>query len=200
MKLGFAAVLLASVAQASPKCPSPRIHTSRSLAAAKDSLASVPPQAAPELENRGAAFFVDVPFTATFDELHDLGLGIEVHAGEFAGAESVRAALRCARPHRLGHAIAAFSDQALVAEIAERDIHVEFCPSSNLALGVVRSLAEHPIGRARDVAFSINTDDPGPFACSLTSELELAARTFGFDHADLERIFENTMRAAFRGR
>ena len=61
MKLGFAAVLLASVAQASPKCPSPRIHTSRSLAAAKDSLASVPPQAAPELENRGAAFFVDVP-------------------------------------------------------------------------------------------------------------------------------------------
>ena len=61
MKLLLASLLLATVAEASPKCPSPRIHTHRALAAAKDSLESVPPQAAPDLANQGAAFFVDVP-------------------------------------------------------------------------------------------------------------------------------------------
>src|SRR5512142_1321102 len=61
MKLLFASLLLATVAEASPKCPSPRIHTHRSLAAARDSLESTPPQAAPDLANQGTAFFVDVP-------------------------------------------------------------------------------------------------------------------------------------------
>jgi len=66
----------------------------------------------------------------------------------------------------------------------------------------VRAIADHPIAiaRARGLSFSINTDDPGPFACSLTSEMELVASTFGFDASDFESIFDNTMRAAFRGR
>ncbi len=148
-----------------------------------------------------AAFSVR-PLERCFDELRDLGLGIEIHAGEFAGTDSVRDALRYGRPDRLGHAIAAFSDERLLAEIAEGSIHIELCPSSNLALGSVRAIEQHPIARARaaGLSFSINTDDPGPFACSLTSEMELVARTFGFDERDFETIFENTMRAAFRGR
>jgi hypothetical protein len=39
------------------------------------------------------------------DEFRDLGLGIEIHAGEFAGADSIRDALQCGRPHRLGDAM-----------------------------------------------------------------------------------------------
>jgi adenosine deaminase len=142
------------------------------------------------------------PLERFFDEFRDLGLGIEIHAGEFAGTDSVRDALRYGRPDRLGHAIAAFSDQALLAEIAERGVHIELCPSSNLALGSVRAIEQHPIARARaaGLSFSINTDDPGLFACSLTSEMELVARTFGFGERDFETIFDNTMRAAFRGR
>lgn len=53
------------------------------------------------------------------------------------------------RPERLGHGIAAFGDACLLDEIAERGIHFEFCPSSNLALGSVRSIEEHPISVAR---------------------------------------------------
>ena len=142
------------------------------------------------------------PLAPIIDAFRDLGLGIEIHAGELAGADSVRDALRHGAPDRLGHAIAAFSDDAIVAEIAEREIHLEFCPSSNLALGVVRRLDEHPIARAHalGLSFSINTDDPGPFACSMTSEFELVADTFGFGAADFERIFENTMAAAFADR
>jgi adenosine deaminase len=142
------------------------------------------------------------PLERWFDEFRDRGLGIEIHAGEFAGADSVRDALRYGHPDRLGHAIAAFSDEALLDEIAHRGIHIELCPSSNLALGCVPAIEQHPIAiaRSRELSFSINTDDPGPFACSLTSEMELVAKTFGFDAHDFESIFDNTMRAAFRGR
>lgn len=148
------------------------------------------------------AGFAVRPLERCFDEFRDRGLGIEIHAGEFAGAESVRDALRYGHPDRLGHAIAAFSEDALLDEIAERGIHIELCPSSNLALGCVRAIDHHPIARARELglSFSINTDDPGPFACSLTSELALVATTFGWGEADFEAIFETTMRAAFRGR
>lgn len=142
------------------------------------------------------------PLRPFLDRFRDLGLGIEIHAGELAGVASVQDALRHGAPDRLGHAIAAFSDEAVLAEIAERGIHIEFCPSSNLALGVVRRIEDHPIARAHamGLSYSINTDDPGPFACSMTSELALVARTFGFGAADLARIFDHTMAAAFADR
>lgn len=142
------------------------------------------------------------PLRPFLDTFRDLGLGIEIHAGEFGGPDSVREALQYGAPDRLGHALAAFSDDALVAEIAERGIHIEFCPSSNLALATVQQLENHPIGRAKalGLSFSINTDDPGPFACSLASEFASVANTFGFNLDDFENVFDHTMRAAFRGR
>ena len=142
------------------------------------------------------------PLAPILDTLRDLGLGIEIHAGEFGGPDSVRDALRHGAPDRLGHAIAAFADESLLAEIAERGIHIEFCPSSNVALGVVRRIEDHPIARAHalGLSFSINTDDPGAFACSMTSEFELVAATFGFGAADFARVFDRTMAAAFRDR
>lgn len=60
------------------------------------------------------------PLRPFLDAFRDLGLGIEIHAGELAGVDSVKDALRHGDPDRLGHAIAAFSDEAVVAEIAER--------------------------------------------------------------------------------
>jgi adenosine deaminase len=134
-----------------------------------------------------------------FDLFRGLGLGIEIHAGEFAGPASVWDALQYGAPDRLGHAVAAFEDEALVQTLLERRIHIEFCPTSNLRLGVVRQIEQHPLGVARELGleFSINTDDPGPFECSLTSEFELVQRTFGFTAGDFERVFQSALRAAF---
>ncbi|HEY1814042.1 MAG TPA: hypothetical protein VGG74_16940 [Kofleriaceae bacterium] len=139
------------------------------------------------------------PLSRGVDELRALGLGIEIHAGELAGADSVRDALDYGSPDRIGHGLAAFGDPALLDAIATRGIHLELCPSSNLALGAVARLDAHPIGRAHAMGlpFSINTDDPGAFGCSLAGELAAVAEMFSLD---LDAIFEATMRAAFRGR
>jgi adenosine deaminase len=142
------------------------------------------------------------PLRSYFERFRDSGMGIEIHAGEQGGPESVRDALDNGFPTRLGHGLAVFRDPALLDEVRRREIHLELCPTSNLRLGVVRSIDEHPLGRARELGleFSINTDDPGPFGCSITSEYQLAQRVFGFGADDFARVRASATKAAFAGR
>lgn len=79
----------------------------------------------------------------------DAGLGVTFHVGE----EGVNAPDRT--PHldemrevvalgvdRIGHGIVAAYDPALRAELAERDVALEICPTSNLRTGAVRDLEQ----------------------------------------------------------
>jgi hypothetical protein len=61
MRAALALLLVASSANASPRCPSPHVRTYPTLAAAKVALGANPPQAVPDLADRGKEFFVDVP-------------------------------------------------------------------------------------------------------------------------------------------
>jgi adenosine deaminase len=133
------------------------------------------------------------------DRLRDAGLGIEIHAGEQKGPESVWDALEHGRPQRIGHGVRAFEDERLLAALRERDVHLELCPTSNLRLGVIRNIDDLPIRRALalGVSFSINTDDPGPFGCTLESEMQLCERSFGLTAADLATIRASAWRARF---
>jgi adenosine deaminase len=131
---------------------------------------------------------------------HDIG--IEIHVGETGSPHWIRDTLDYGQPQRIGHGVRAFEDPALVERLAKQQVHVEFCPTSNLRLGVIRTIEQLPIryALAAGIAFSINTDDPGVFQCSLTSELRLVQRQFSLSEADLERIFNDSLRAAFRPR
>ncbi len=138
-------------------------------------------------------------YARTFARCHEAGLGIEIHAGEWRGPESVWDALEYGYPDRIGHGVSLFRDPALVALFRERQTHIEMCPTSNVKTGSVARIEEHPIRQARDLGlnFSVNTDDPGPFLNSLTSEYQLLADTFGFDEADFRQIYENTLKSRF---
>jgi adenosine deaminase len=140
------------------------------------------------------------PFQKTFARLHEAGLGIEIHAGEWCGPESVWDALEHGYPDRIGHGVSLFQDPRLVDTVRERRVHIELCLTSNLKTGSVSRIEEHPVAKARELGldFSINTDDPGPFECSLESEYELLARVFGFDSGDFERLYARTLEARFQ--
>ena len=140
------------------------------------------------------------PFHKAFARFHEAGLGIEVHAGEWCGPESVWDALEYGFPNRIGHGVSLFQDPRLVDLVRERQIHIEMCPTSNLKTGSVTRIEEHPISRAKELglSFSVNTDDPGVFESSLESEYELLAHTFGFDGGDFERLYANTLGARFQ--
>ena len=139
-------------------------------------------------------------FDRTLARLHEAGVGIEIHAGEWAGPESVWDALEHGSPDRIGHGVALFQDPRLIERFQRDRIHIEMCPTSNLKTGSVERLEDHPVRLARDLGlnFSLNTDDPGPFENSLESEYELLAETFGFQERDFARVAENALQARFQ--
>jgi aminodeoxyfutalosine deaminase len=145
-------------------------------------------------EERGPAeWFRDV-----FAFAKRAGLRLTAHAGETGGADSVRAALALGA-ERIGHGIAAARDRDLMRRLADEDIPLEVCPTSNVVTGVVQSLDEHPLRRLFDagVPIILNTDDPAMFGCTLTGEYRLAAERFGFSQDELRGIAENGFRYAF---
>ena len=117
------------------------------------------------------------PYAETFMLAKSLGLGSVPHAGEVAGAESVRGALDSLQADRLRHGIRAEDDPGLVRELADRGTVLDVCPFSNLRTGAVRTLAEHPLPRlvAAGVRCSISTDDPAMFDTDLSRDYEAAA-------------------------
>ena len=128
------------------------------------------------------AEFPPEPYAAVFAEAKALGLGSVPHAGEVAGADSVRGALEALQADRLRHGIRAEEDPGLVRELAGRGTVLDVCPLSNLRTGAVRSLEEHPLPRlvAAGVRCSISTDDPAMFDTDLSRDYE-AAESFGLD-------------------
>ena len=148
-------------------------------------------------EERGPAEW----FADAFAFARDSGLHLVAHAGESMGPESIRAALALGA-ERIGHGIAAVRDEALMAELRERDIPLEICITSNAVTGVVPRIDDHPVRQLFDagVPITLNTDDPAMFRCTLEGEYRLAAGRFGFTGEELRAVAANGFRYAFTKR
>jgi adenosine deaminase len=137
-------------------------------------------------------------FAQAFAIAADAGLGCTVHAGEWDGPPSVRAALELPVT-RIGHGVRSIEDPALVAELAERGVVLECCPTSNVVLGLFPSFEQHPLPRLREagVKTTLGSDDPPYFGASIGGEYELCRERFGLDDEDLREISRTALRAAF---
>lgn len=133
-----------------------------------------------------------------FDRAAEAGVPAVVHAGETAGAESVRGAVEALGAVRIGHGVRALEDPSLVANLRERQIMLEVCPSSNACLGVVERIEDHPLSRLLEAGLnvSVNSDDPPMFNTTLTRELELAHKVFGLGVDDLRDLQFDAARAS----
>jgi aminodeoxyfutalosine deaminase len=131
------------------------------------------------------AQFPPEPYAPAFDVARDGGLGSVPHAGEVAGAASIRGALDALGADRLRHGIRAVEDAGLLREIADRGVVCDVCPMSNLRTRAVTSLDAHPLPRlvAAGVQCSISTDDPALFDTDLERDYEAAA-ALGHSTAD----------------
>jgi len=117
-------------------------------------------------------------FSEVFAEARCNGLRVVAHAGEGAGADSVRGAVETLRAERIGHGIRCLEDPALVALLRERQLPLEVCPVSNYRTGVVAAGARHPVFAMLEAGLncSVNSDDPPMFATTLTDEFRFLAR------------------------
>ena len=125
------------------------------------------------------------------------GLHTVAHAGEAAGAASVRDAIEILGAERIGHGVRAIEDPAVVSLLARTGVALEICPTSNRLTGAAPADAAHPIG-ALDLAgvrCTIDADDPELFSTTLDDEYALVARWLGEDA--VARFVGNAIEASF---
>src|ERR1700674_376733 len=126
------------------------------------------------------------------------GLHLTAHAGESAGPESIWGALNL-KAERIGHGLTAGQDAELIEELAERQVPIEICVTSNLRTGCCADLAQHPVRRYFDqgLMLTLNSDDPAMFRTSLIEEYALVQETFGFTDEHLRELPPHSFEASF---
>jgi adenosine deaminase len=137
-------------------------------------------------------------FTQTYRKARDAGLHVVAHAGEAAGAASIRAAVSELSAERIGHGVRVLEDPSLVAELRERGTVFEVCPRSNYALGIVAPDEPHPIHAMvrAGLRCTVNSDDPAMFAGDLIDEYVTLGRQ-GCTFDDLMALNRSTLEATF---
>jgi adenosine deaminase/aminodeoxyfutalosine deaminase len=139
-------------------------------------------------------------FREVYQLARDHGLRLTVHAGETVGPESIWGALRELNADRIGHGLHAIDDPELVRYLAEHQVPVEVCISSNVLTGCCTSLEQHPVRKLFDagVLVTLNTDDPEMFHTTLNREYQIAQQIFGFTNDELRQLSDNSFLASFR--
>lgn len=145
-------------------------------------------------------------FRPSFDLARGEGLRIVCHAGEIGGPESVVEAAEILGAERIGHGISVMHDEALAKSLANRQVVLEICPSSNLATGALAkqtgkpaaSLADHPLRKLLELGslVTLSTDDPAMFHTNLLAEYSHAA-SLSLSKEQLLRLAEQSFNAAF---
>ena len=120
--------------------------------------------------------------------LHDLAC--TCHAGEGAGAASVREAVHLCGADRIGHGTRLAEDPSLTQYVNDRRIPIEICLTSNVQTRAVGGVAAHPRTRKPldGRAGVLNTDNRMMSGVSLTDEYVAAAGHLGFTFDELSEL------------
>ena len=108
------------------------------------------------------------------------GLPITLHAGEADAAERVLDAARLGAA-RIGHgvrlvdALATPQRDAVLAEVRDRGLHLEVCPTSNVHTGAATDIASHPITALWQAGVSLSYHTDNTLMSCLTHSDEAAA-------------------------
>ncbi len=144
--------------------------------------------------NWPAELFID-----HFKEGREAGWQVTVHAGEAAGAQSIVTAIDRLGATRIGHAVRAVEDPAVMDLLRERRIGIEANLTSNVQTSTVPGYASHPLKQFLEAGLlaTINTDDPGISGIDLPHELDVAAPAAGLDEGQIVQALENAWEIAF---
>ena len=126
----------------------------------------------------------------------DAGLRLKAHTGEWGDANSVQRAVEELGLDEVQHGIAAAEFKAVMRFLADHRIRLNICPTSNVMLGRVDSVAVHPIRKLYDagVRVTVNTDDLLMFGQSVSDEYLNLYRAGVFSAAELDQIRQNGLR------
>lgn len=137
-------------------------------------------------------------YAGIFSYARQLHVPITIHAGEAAGPESIKAALRLGAA-RIGHGVRAAEDGSLVLLLAQNKIPLECCPTSNVQTGAVPDYGLHPVLKLleRGVSVTVNTDNMTVSDTTIKKEFALLQQYLGMTRVQEKQLLLNSVQAAF---
>lgn len=141
-------------------------------------------------------------FINPYKRAKEAGLFRTVHAGEYGGTKNIITSVRDLHADRIGHGTFLYRDHPTdgLNAVRDNDVHIECCLSTNVAVGNIKSIAEHPIRRMFDdgVSVNINADDPIQSNVVLSREYTMARDLIGFSEKELMDMTNRTLDHIFR--
>ena len=145
------------------------------------------------------------------DYLHGIypKVHISLHAGELAmglvppeGLRfHIRESIERGHAERIGHGVSVMNEREplrLLREMAQRDILVEICLTSNdVILGVKGEAHPLPVYRRYGVPVALATDDEGVSRSDLTQEYLRAVETYHLSYVDLKEMARQSLEHSF---
>ncbi|PVZ88169.1 adenosine deaminase [Serratia sp. S1B] len=138
-------------------------------------------------------------FIDHFKQARDAGWQISIHAGEAAGASSIWQAIQTLGATRIGHGVKAVEDAKLLDYLAEHQIGIESCITSNLQTSTVADIRQHPLKTFLEhgILATINSDDPAVEGIDIQHEYLQAAPQAGLSEAQIRQAQQNGLSIAF---
>lgn len=124
------------------------------------------------------------------------GLVLKAHVGEWGNAEDVRKAVELLELDEVQHGIAAAADKNVMRFLADNRIRLNITPTSNIMLGRVKSMKEHPIARLyrNGVDVTINSDDILIFDSDISKEYLRLFEAGCLSAGELDEIRKNGLK------
>ena len=144
------------------------------------------------------ALFATENFSSLFAEAQRKNVPFTIHAGEAAGPESIKAALRLGA-QRIGHGVRSLEDTGVIQDLKATKVALEICPTSNLQTRIFESIERFPLEQLLDAGLTvtINTDNMTVSNTTLSHEFELLQQHCGLDKNTARELAENAARAVF---
>jgi adenosine deaminase len=121
------------------------------------------------------------------------------HAGEAKGADSVWETLQHFKPLRIGHGVRSMEDPLLIKHLAEQQIHLEVCPTSNIQTNVYDQIFDHRVMEIYDagISMSLNTDARAISDITLLKEYGIMQNVFGWKQEHFRKCNLEGIKHAF---
>jgi adenosine deaminase len=138
-------------------------------------------------------------FKRVFETALEKGFLTVAHAGEEGPAEYVWEAIKLLKVSRIDHGNHSLDDKDLMEELARKRIPLTMCPLSNLKLGVIKSMKEHPLKKMMDMGIlvTVNSDDPAYFGGYINENYLAVQEALNLNIRQICELARNSFQASF---
>ncbi len=139
-------------------------------------------------------------FAPIYRKAKENGLKVKAHIGEWGSADDIRSGIEILELDEIQHGISAVYSDEVIKYLLDNKIRLNITPTSNLKLGRVVSLNEHPIKKLyrAGVDVTINSDDILIFDSDVSKEYLKLYQNHVLTADELDNIRVNGLRKDVR--